>query len=135
MKLFNSKTIFLFFLCFHYLSNVFSCAAIQAPSGGPKDETAPFLLYSTPATGATNFDQSIVQLFFSEYILERSIFDAISLLPKTDEPIQVKYKGKELVVKLPDSLLIDQTYILSICLLYTSPSPRDVEESRMPSSA
>ena len=25
--------------------------------------------------------------------------------------------------------------ILSICLLYTSPSPRDVEESRMPSSA
>ena len=25
--------------------------------------------------------------------------------------------------------------ILNICLLYTSPSPRDVEESRMPSSA
>ena len=24
---------------------------------------------------------------------------------------------------------------LDICLLYTSPSPRDVEESRMPSSA
>ena len=24
---------------------------------------------------------------------------------------------------------------LAICLLYTSPSPRDVEESRMPSSA
>ena len=114
MKLFNSKTIFFFSLCFHYLSNVFSCAAIQAPSGGPKDETEPFLLFSNPATGATNFDQSIVQLFFSEYILERSIFDAISLLPKTDDPIQVKYKGKELVVKLPDSLLIDQTYILSI---------------------
>jgi len=71
-------------------------------------------LYSIPATAATNFDQSIVKLFFSEYISERSIFDAISLLPKTDDPIQVKYKGKELVVKLPDSLLIDQTYILSI---------------------
>ena len=26
-------------------------------------------------------------------------------------------------------------YISHICLLYTSPSPRDVEESRMPSSA
>ena len=25
--------------------------------------------------------------------------------------------------------------MLTICLLYTSPSPRDVEESRMPSSA
>ena len=32
---------------------------------------------------------------------------------------------------LTDSL----TLILNICLLYTSPSPRDVEESRMPSSA
>ena len=74
MKLFNSKNNFSFFLCFHYLSNVFSCAAIQAPSGGPKDETAPFLLYSTPATGATNFDQSIVQLFFSEYIFRKINF-------------------------------------------------------------
>ena len=27
------------------------------------------------------------------------------------------------------------TDLVSICLLYTSPSPRDVEESRMPSSA
>ena len=27
------------------------------------------------------------------------------------------------------------TYQVRICLLYTSPSPRDVEESRMPSSA
>ena len=26
-------------------------------------------------------------------------------------------------------------YLLMTCLLYTSPSPRDVEESRMPSSA
>ena len=28
-----------------------------------------------------------------------------------------------------------QTRSYSLCLLYTSPSPRDVEESRMPSSA
>ncbi|MDC3158828.1 Ig-like domain-containing protein, partial [bacterium] len=114
MKLFNSKTIFLFLLCINYLHNAFSCAAIQAPSGGPKDDTPPFLLHSTPVTGAINFDQSIVQLFFSEHILERSIFDAISLLPKTNDPLKVKYKGKELVVKLPDNLLNDQTYILSI---------------------
>ena len=29
----------------------------------------------------------------------------------------------------------DFTHMLFVCLLYTSPSPRDVEESRMPSSA
>ena len=30
---------------------------------------------------------------------------------------------------------VGTTYSVSGCLLYTSPSPRDVEESRMPSSA
>ena len=33
------------------------------------------------------------------------------------------------------ALLIFYGVIYSSCLLYTSPSPRDVEESRMPSSA
>ena len=33
-------------------------------------------------------------------------------------------------------LVLAANYLdLSLCLLYTSPSPRDVEESRMPSSA
>ena len=30
---------------------------------------------------------------------------------------------------------LDQVELADKCLLYTSPSPRDVEESRMPSSA
>ena len=40
--------------------------------------------------------------------------------------------------KIPEGfkeLKIPQRHIENICLLYTSPSPRDVEESRMPSSA
>ena len=35
-------------------------------------------------------------------------------------------------MRMPDGMTIPQ---LRGCLLYTSPSPRDVEESRMPSSA
>ena len=36
----------------------------------------------------------------------------------------------------PDmSVLEPQTYPVCTCLLYTSPSPRDAHESRMPSSA
>ena len=30
---------------------------------------------------------------------------------------------------------IDKTYFINVCLLYTSPSPRDQRGSRMPSSA
>ena len=33
------------------------------------------------------------------------------------------------------NLIIMDVMMPNICLLYTSPSPRDVEESRMPSSA
>ena len=37
--------------------------------------------------------------------------------------------------KEPPSFYLFGSLFISICLLYTSPSPRDVEESRMPSSA
>ena len=37
--------------------------------------------------------------------------------------------------KIAKVLVKNKIEILSTCLLYTSPSPRDVEESRMPSSA
>ena len=42
-------------------------------------------------------------------------------------PIFVNKKTKE--------ILVDDDVIENICLLYTSPSPRDRQKSRMPSSA
>ena len=41
----------------------------------------------------------------------------------------------DLVAFLFGSMTLLSRIIYTICLLYTSPSPRDVEESRMPSSA
>ena len=40
-----------------------------------------------------------------------------------------------LSVTIPMVLLVGLLRLADTCLLYTSPSPRDVEESRMPSSA
>ena len=47
----------------------------------------------------------------------------------------IDYDDAEQVVKglHPEQKVLGVTY--TPCLLYTSPSPRDVEESRMPSSA
>ena len=39
------------------------------------------------------------------------------------------------VFKFPTMKREDQKYHVDICLLYTSPSPRDMRRSRMPSSA
>ena len=43
-----------------------------------------------------------------------------------------KMKGVE---KYPLVLMLEPTHLCNLCLLYTSPSPRDSTSSRMPSSA
>ena len=48
---------------------------------------------------------------------------------KDEVLIKVEVAG----VNFPDALLVQGKY--QICLLYTSPSPRDRQKSRMPSSA
>ena len=57
------------------------------------------------------------------------------ILPKNGPPIEEvskyiqKYKNELIVIKYGGNVFIDS------CLLYTSPSPRDSDSSRMPSSA
>ena len=46
--------------------------------------------------------------------------------------MKLSTKGRYAVMALADLAKFDNN---NPCLLYTSPSPRDVEESRMPSSA
>ena len=72
--------------------------------------------------------QSHVQLFSRTYL--DSLFDQ---LDSSDfEPSEEEYADEQ----GPYSLLcLCLVYCTIGCLLYTSPSPRDVEESRMPSSA
>ena len=43
--------------------------------------------------------------------------------------------GSEKALKIETHRLGDKGWFLSTCLLYTSPSPRDLSTSRMPSSA
>ena len=45
------------------------------------------------------------------------------------------YYGYLHFAKPEDALLLNQFTMLKTCLLYTSPSPRDRQKSRMPSSA
>ena len=55
----------------------------------------------------------------SDYRVDLEVKADLSISAKTD--------------RLKDT--VDYVLLNRICLLYTSPSPRDVEESRMPSSA
>ena len=71
------------------------------------------------------------------------VFSLIHLIPG-DPAVQIAGENArpQDVQQVRHSLGLDQplgrqyvTYLRNICLLYTSPSPRDTERSRMPSSA
>ena len=97
------------------------------------------------ATVGLNMDQSVNQIKPGTltYALNASVenFDATAVNYQ-NEP------GNELCVSFPDGYSLIGTYFIqeknkhiffllniSTCLLYTSPSPRDRQKSRMPSSA
>ena len=88
-------------------------------------ESTPLNQHSLPALeawlqqlGAVRMDDNACQ-----WMLERSEWRALLLLEREDLK----------VIWHPGSL--EAMVQCSLCLLYTSPSPRDAHESRMPSSA
>ena len=59
-----------------------------------------------------------------------------AFLNKRDEFVQSHISKQDELIKKAEQLIENYEQKLNeACLLYTSPSPRDVEESRMPSSA
>ena len=59
--------------------------------------------------------------------------DPATPVGKADDALALAHGDDLTVESVLQSLSL--TSVKSVCLLYTSPSPRDVEESRMPSSA
>ena len=91
-----------------------SCAAVQSPSGGPKDETPPELLETIPPNGTIGFKGGRVELIFSEFIDVNSINKGIRVLPSFTKTPELIYKGKKIIIEFPDSLALNQTYIIVI---------------------
>lgn len=93
---------------------LFSCAAIQSPSGGPKDEIPPEVVKITPPDKSINFKGGEIKITFSEFIEESSIHKSIKVFPKPLNPITIGLKNPNVIIELNDSLIKDQTYIISI---------------------
>ena len=65
----------------------------------------------------------------AKYVRARSVSGDLGILPGMIPTCTLLAQDGELLIEPVDGEPI------KTCLLYTSPSPRDVEESRMPSSA
>ena len=69
---------------------------------------------------------------WKQHIPSHMIEDEDFLRPKYQPQHPLELETRKFI---KDKEHIKEGFIYMLCLLYTSPSPRDVEESRMPSSA
>ena len=104
------KFILIFLKCFI----VCSCAAIMSPPGGETDITPPEIIKIDPANGAINYKNNFVELYFSEYLDESSVYNSITVLPNSQNKPEILYKGNKILISFIDSLIKNQTYIISI---------------------
>ena len=77
----------------------------------------------------------VIDILSPEVFYKKShqlIFESIQRLFRESEPIDLLTVSADLKKNKNFEVIGGDFYL---CLLYTSPSPRDVEESRMPSSA
>ena len=112
----NLKYLLIFLVIFTVLLLVaWSCAAVRPPGGGPEDTTPPYLVSVDPPSETININGGQeIRIGFSEYIDEKTVENGFYLSPITEYPLQLKYKDDEIIVNLPDSLIPDQTYVITI---------------------
>ena len=91
-----------------------SFAAIHSPSGGPKDVTPPEIIKIMPPNGSVNIKNKTIEITFSEYLDESSIDKSLRIFPKPINPFTINLKNPKLIIFLNDTLLNNQTYIVSI---------------------
>ena len=85
---------------------------------------------STPVTGQSRMDAA----WGSDSSDVATVAKPVAQTGQVFEQVYVPWQGK-LNPRWMRNWAIFRHHVLGICLLYTSPSPRDKRQSRMPSSA
>ncbi|MEZ4946887.1 MAG: Ig-like domain-containing domain [Cyclobacteriaceae bacterium] len=84
-----------------YILLLWSCANQTTPMGGPKDETPPTLIESTPDNKQRNFKGKEVTLLFNEAINLNNPKEEILISPRSDQEIEYKVR-KNTVTLIPE---------------------------------
>ncbi len=90
-----------------------SCAQPVPLEGGPKDETPPKILSSSPENFSTRFAEDRIVLVFDEYIDVKSLEQDALISPPLKYPLEHKIKGRQLTIYIEDTLAANTTYIFN----------------------
>lgn len=105
------------FIYFLIISALTSCAVIENPSGGPKDNVPPTVLSSYPINQTTEFKDNKIELIFSEYTNKQTVLQNIYITPKVE--FVGKWKRKKLYLYLKEDLNPAVTYTLTLGTEYS----------------
>jgi uncharacterized protein (DUF2141 family) len=93
---------------------VYSCAnKAQGPMGGPKDETPPKVVKSTPLNGALNFKKKEIQIIFDENIsIDKPNDNVLISPPQLKQPL-VKGNARVVTINFEEELVDSTTYTVN----------------------
>ncbi|KAA9340009.1 Ig-like domain-containing domain [Adhaeribacter soli] len=88
------------------------CAAVNAPEGGPRDETKPVLKETSPANGSTNFKGKTISLIFNEDVQPKDLNKELIISPNTGNTYTVRNDRKTINLIFDKDLEENTTYLL-----------------------
>lgn len=93
----------------------FSCANQVTPSGGPKDETPPSLVRSTPLEGALKVPQDQeIKLYFSEWLDVKAAEKSLNIFPFLKKGYRLDVYGKRITISPVEPLDDSTTYHITL---------------------
>lgn len=93
---------------------VHACAnKAQGPTGGPKDETPPRVVRSTPLNGSVNFKKKQIEIIFDENISIEKPGELIVISPPQLKQPEIKGNSKTISVSFEDNLKDSTTYTIN----------------------
>lgn len=112
IKLQNYKLILASIILFLY-----SCANIQPPSGGPKDEEPPFVSEFYPTDKTLNYSKDYVEIEFSEWVNRNQVVQNIMVSPVSE--VSYKWSGRTLRIVFEKERKENTTYLISLGTQYS----------------
>ena len=110
----HMKNIFNFIVIIAISFGVYSCAnKAQGPTGGPKDETPPKVLKSTPLNGALNYKKKEIQIIFDENISVEKATENVLISPPQSKQPEVKGNARVVTIKFEEDLKDSTTYTIN----------------------